>query len=213
MTSLVLVRHGETVHHAENRYTGISDIALTRRGHEQAERLGEWASAAGVTAVVSSPLTRARLTAGPAVERTSASLQVEDRLREVDFGALDGLTAAEAGERYPDEWRAFSRDPVEGRFPGAEDPRDAAARAQTALLEVAERHAGGRVLVVAHSTLLRLTLCRLLGLPLSAYRRVFPMLRNCALNEVRLGGGTFSLLSLNVPVELLALAAQKEAGA
>ena len=63
MTDLVLVRHGETVWHAENRYAGVSDVALTPRGEEQAARLARWARTAGLVAVWSSPLSRARRTA------------------------------------------------------------------------------------------------------------------------------------------------------
>ncbi|MFD0853182.1 phosphoglycerate mutase family protein, partial [Actinomadura adrarensis] len=44
-TTLYLVRHGQTEWHAENRYAGISDVALTETGRDQAERLGRWAAA------------------------------------------------------------------------------------------------------------------------------------------------------------------------
>ena len=44
MTELVLVRHGETEWHADNRYAGRSDVALTPRGHEQAADLARWAA-------------------------------------------------------------------------------------------------------------------------------------------------------------------------
>ncbi len=56
MTSrLLLVRHGETEWHAENRYAGISDVALTEKGLRQAEELGGWAKRRGVDAVACSP--------------------------------------------------------------------------------------------------------------------------------------------------------------
>jgi probable phosphoglycerate mutase len=77
----------------------------------------------------------------------------------------------------------------------------AAARGTDALRRIAAAHPGGRVLVVAHNTLLRLVLCSLLHIPLSEYRRVFPRLRNTALSELRLDGGSAALLSLNVPCE------------
>jgi broad specificity phosphatase PhoE len=57
------------------------------------------------------------------------------------------------------------------------------------------------VLVVAHTTLLRLVLCQLLGLPLSEYRRVFLWVRNCGLTEIHLDGDLVSLLEYNVPIE------------
>ncbi|MGW2515987.1 histidine phosphatase family protein, partial [Streptomyces sp. NPDC001617] len=87
------------------------------------------------------------------------------------------------------------------RFPGAEDPAAAATRGAAALHRIAAAHDGGRVLVVAHNTLLRLVLCRLLSLPLAEYRRVFPQLRNAAVSEIRMDEGVTALLSLNVPCE------------
>ena len=66
MTRIVLARHGETAWHAENRYAGRSDVALTPRGHEQAELLAGWAARAGLSAIWCSPLGRAHETAAAA---------------------------------------------------------------------------------------------------------------------------------------------------
>jgi broad specificity phosphatase PhoE len=59
MTDVLLVRHGETVWHAENRYAGTTDVALTDHGREQARALGGWARDAGLSALWCSPLSRA----------------------------------------------------------------------------------------------------------------------------------------------------------
>ena len=58
---IVLVRHGETVWHAENRYAGSSDIGLTATGQAQAAALGAWAVAVRPDGVVCSPLRRSRV--------------------------------------------------------------------------------------------------------------------------------------------------------
>jgi probable phosphoglycerate mutase len=62
-------------------------------------------------------------------------------------------------------------------------------------------HPNGRVLVVAHTTVIRLALCNLLGAPLGDYRRLYPVIGNCALTEVRMTGRRPALLQFNVPVE------------
>lgn len=55
MTSrLLLVRHGETEWHAENRYAGVTDVALTPKGVAQGAGLGSWAARSGVDAVACS---------------------------------------------------------------------------------------------------------------------------------------------------------------
>ncbi|MFW6060618.1 MAG: histidine phosphatase family protein [Phycisphaeraceae bacterium] len=199
-TTLFLVRHGETVWHAENRYAGRSDIDLTPRGHEQAASLATWARTARLDALWVSPLKRARETAAPAARATALEPRVDDRLRELDFGDGEGRTVGEMERLFPEAVAAYRADPVAHHLPNGEDPRAAAERACAALETIAGAHAGGRVLVVFHNTLMRLTLCRLLGIELGRYRQVFPQVRNVALTQVRMTEAEAALLAFNVPV-------------
>jgi broad specificity phosphatase PhoE len=200
VTHLFLVRHGATVWHTENRYAGRSDVALDPNGYAQAERLAAWASEAELAAIWCSPLTRAQETAAPVVRATGLAPHVDERLREIDFGHIEGKTIAEAEQLYPEEIRRFKADPVTYPMPGGEDPQQAARRAVATLRDIAVAHPGGRVLVVAHNTLLRLALCSLIGIPLPRYRTVFPAIRNGALTEIRLDGENTALLQYNSPL-------------
>ena len=198
---LVLTRHAETVWHADNRYAGArSDIDLTAAGRAQADRLARWAAGRQLAAVVASPVRRAVETARPSAAAGGYRLEVSQDLREVDFGAAEGRTLAEVSADDPEVARRFAADPVGHPFPGAEPPEDAAQRADRALRQVAARHPGAEVLVVAHNTLLRLALCSLLGIPLRHYREVLPRLDNVALTRLRVpvgAHGRCALLSLN----------------
>lgn len=197
MTRLLLARHAETVWHAENRYAGgRSDPELTELGLRQADRLARTAVALGVDAVVSSPQRRAVTTATPAAEALGVPLHQEPNLREVDFGDLEGHLLSEMDAA---EIQRFRHDPEANAFPNAEPLKAAGVRGATALRAIEDQH-HGTVLVVAHSTLLRVTICVLLGLPVKHYRRVFPVLDNVALTEIRLPADPAhpaSLLSLN----------------
>lgn len=199
--TLLLARHGQTVWHAENRYAGTSDVPLTETGYAQAEALGRWAAAHPVDAVWTSPLSRAVVTAEPACRALGLNPSREPDLRECDFGVMEGRTLAQFAQTDPDAAAAFRADPVAHPFPGAEDPAAAAGRGAAALRRIAAAHDGERVLVVAHNTLLRLVLCRLLSIPLGEYRRVFPQLRNAAVTELRADAGHVGLISLNVPCD------------
>jgi len=201
MARLVLVRHGETIWHKEDRYAGSTDIPLSPRGLEQAERLGKWASSAGLAAIWVSPLLRAQQTAAPSERFAGISARVDARLREIDFGRGEGLTNAELRQSLPEAFAGFQSDPVSHHLPGGEDPREVALRAMECLQQIAASYPDGRVLVVTHNTLIRVALCQLLGVALSKYRKVFPTLANGALSEIRLQDGNFSLLSLNLPLE------------
>ena len=201
MTRIVLVRHGETIWHAENRYAGSSDIALTARGEAQARALGEWADAAGLSAIYVSPLKRARATAQAAADRLGLEAVVDPRLRELHFGLAEGLTAQERATRLPGQQAAFEQNPVLNYLPEGENPLAAIVRARAALEEIASTAPGQRVLVVAHNTLIRLVLCDLLGVDPARYRQIFPQLDNVSLTELLFAPGKpHALLHFNVPL-------------
>ncbi len=201
MTHLYLVRHGATVWHAENRYAGTTDVALDPGGYAQAERLAIWASEARLAAIWCSPLNRARETAAPSARAAGLEPRIDERLREIDFGQIEGKTMAEAEQLFPEEIRRFKADPATYPMPGGEDPHQVARRAESALRDIASAYPQGRVLVVAHNTLIRLTLCSLFSIPLARYRTVFPTVRNAALTEIGLADENAALLQYNSPLE------------
>mgnify|MGYP001057629363 CR=1 FL=1 len=184
MTTFFLARHGETQWHADHRYAGVSDVALTRHGLGQAAALGAWAVDAGLDAILASPLDRAMRSAAPSVETTGLPLRIDARLVEIDFGVGEGLTPAELEERYPREWAAFREAPATNALPGGERGRDGIARALAVLDELHEQLPDGRVLIVAHATLLRLLLCELAGIDPDGYRDLFPVLGNCTVTTI-----------------------------
>jgi broad specificity phosphatase PhoE len=202
VTEIVLVRHGETVWHAENRYTGRSEVPLSDGGREQAAALARWAASADLDAVVTSPSGRARDTAEAAAHAAGLVTRVDPRWVEVDFGAGDGLTRDEMAGRFPADLDGFLARPASRPLPGGEPGARAVARAMPAVDDVCGAHPDGRVLVVAHQTLIRLLLCEILGIPLDDYRRVFPRLENVARTVVRPAPpGRAALLALNVPTD------------
>ena len=200
---LLLVRHGETEWHAENRYAGTSDVPLTARGLRQADQLGRWAAALtgtmAIEAIACSPLSRARGTARPAADALGLNPEVVDDLQETYFGWGEGRTIEEMRAEDPEAVRRFREDPQSGALPGSEPPSSAASRAAAALRELAARHPDGTALVVAHNTLLRTALCAMLGIPVGRYRHVFPVLDNAAVTRIDVDGAHTALRSLNVP--------------
>ncbi len=201
MSRIVLVRHGATVWHGENRYAGSSDIELTERGREQARDLASWAVHGDISQVYVSPLGRAQTTARPVAAALGLSPVIDNRLRELDFGEGEGLTSREMRERFPQQYDDFCRNPVEHHLPGGEDPRAAIARGRGALDAIAaETDSRARVLVVTHNTLIRLLLCDLLGIPPCRYRQVFPSLGNVSMTEIVHDEKATALLHFNSPI-------------
>ena len=202
---LALARHGETVWHSNNRYAGGgSDIDLTPKGHRQAHTLAQWCVGFAPDVVISSPVRRAVETAAPCAAALGAQVHIVEGLREVNFGIAEGRTIEELQAADPAMVERFRADPVAHPFPGAEPPQDAADRAASALRLIAQQFDGAKVLVVAHNTLLRLAICRLLDLPVARYRDIFPRLENAAISEMTVHtdpGRVSSLLCLNVRVK------------
>ncbi|MFD9892194.1 histidine phosphatase family protein [Amycolatopsis sp. NPDC059027] len=199
-TRLLLARHGQTEWHAENRYAGSSEVALTAEGLHQAEALAGYARDAKPTALFCSPQQRAIRTMEPTATALGMTPTIVEGLRESHFGIAEGRTREELRETDPVALERFLANPVDGAFPGSEPPAEVAARGVAALREVAAAADGGTALVVAHNTLLRLVLCAMLGIPLRTYRTVFPRVDNVALTELRIDGGNTALLRFNTPV-------------
>lgn len=197
-TTVYLVRHGQTIWHAENRYAGSSDIALTLGGEQEARQLAAWATTSRPDGVYTSSLARARRTAEPSARALDLDPVAHDDLREVDFGQGEGLTRGEMAGRFPEALDAFLRAPAEHPLPEGERGLDAITRARPVVDAIVEEHRGGSALLVLHSTLVRLLLCDLLGIEPNRYRSLFPRVVNCAITTVEVGGTT-ALIGLNVP--------------
>ncbi|WP_327007451.1 histidine phosphatase family protein [Dactylosporangium sp. NBC_01737] len=199
MRTVALARHGRTAWHAPNRYTGRSDIELDAAGVRQAAALARWAADRGFVALASSDLRRAVDTAAAAATTTGLVPAADPRLRELDFGIAEGHTLADLD---PAVAKRFVRDPVTHHFPGGEHPAHAVDRFRAGLAALSERAPDGPVLVVAHSTVIRLVVCAALGLPLAEYRRRLPVLDPTAVTTLRLPAhdAPAALLAYNMPV-------------
>jgi probable phosphoglycerate mutase len=144
---------------------------------------------------------RTMATAQPVSYATGLPIVQRERLREIDFGVAEGRTMPEMDVLDRAATQAFLADPVAGHWPGGDHPAARAADAARDLAEVAADHPGETVLVVAHSTLLRLVLCRLLGIPLELYREAIARPEPAAVSTVRWDGiGQAMLTSFNVTV-------------
>lgn len=201
-TTVVLARHGRTAWHRPNRYTGRSDIGIDEVGEQQAQALAASAPAQGFTSLASSDLVRAVTTLAPTAAALGLTPLVDRRLRELDFGIAEGRTLAEIRAEQPEIVDKFVTDPAVHHFPGGEAPADAMRRSLAGLADLVAADPGGRILVVAHSTLIRLLVCEVLGVPLGEYRRRLPALAPSATTTLRFaaGDGPVALLAYNVPV-------------
>ena len=157
--TLTLVRHGQTTSSARHAYSGRSDIPLTDTGREQAHAAARRLVDADVDAVLSSPLIRALDTARAIADATGAPLTVDERLTEVDYGPIEGLDRAEAGEQIGAAFEAWRADPFGAPVPGMEPLADALQRARDATADALAAYA--HPVIVGHQGILRVVLVAL----------------------------------------------------
>ena len=103
---IAFVRHGETALNRDGRLQGRVDPELSDKGREQAARVATRFAGVPVTAVFASPLLRARQTAAAIAEVTGATVDVDERLIELDYGEWDGKPLAEMRTPRGDLWFA-----------------------------------------------------------------------------------------------------------
>lgn len=158
--TLVLLRHGETPWSSGPvRYSGQTDLELTEEGRRQATRAAALVAGAGIEVVVASPLRRALETAGVIAAAAGCDLRRDERLVEVAYGPLEGLTRGEAGRRLEGDLARWRADPWSYTPQGFEPLADALARVSAALEEVVA--AGRPAAIVSHQGTVRLLLIRL----------------------------------------------------
>jgi len=177
-TRLIVWRHGNTDWNAANRVQGQSDVPLNALGEQQAVDAAELLVRLRPAALVSSDLRRAVDTAAALAALTGLSVKQDERLRERNFGAWQGLTMAEVAETRPDEharWKSGA-DVVGG---GVETLDDLGKRVADAFQSAAESvPAGATVVVATHGAAARQGLGHLLGWPREQLRTL-RALQNC----------------------------------
>lgn len=149
-TRIIAIRHGETAWNVDTRIQGQLDIGLNATGRWQAQRLALTLSDEPIQAIYSSDLLRARETARSIASATGQALQTHVGLRERDFGVFQGKTFAEIEATWPDHaahWR--KRDPLWAP-PGGESLTDVRRRITRTAFELAARHSGEQIVLVAH---------------------------------------------------------------
>jgi probable phosphoglycerate mutase len=188
---ITLVRHGETVANVAGLWQGAGNSGFSPRGREQVKRLAHRLDREHFDLVVVSPSGRAAATAGA----TRFDAESDERWREMELGAWEGLSREEVEERYADDLAAFRAGEDVPAGGSGERASELGARALAAMDSLVERlEDGQRALVVSHGGPVMLVTAALLGLT----RRgpLHPIL-NTAITRVRYADGRYQLTVFN----------------
>jgi len=172
MSFFYMVRHGETDWNREEVFRGRIDVPLNDRGRQQAEAAGRRLAGAGVGAVCTSPLVRARETADIIARACGREVCVEEAFVDMDFGDWQGLALTEVEKRFPEPYQTWSRTPAEARIPGAESLVEVKQRAVAGITALAGRFPEDTLCVVTHRVVSKLVMAWALGLDEAAFWRI-----------------------------------------
>jgi alpha-ribazole phosphatase len=195
---LILLRHGEPEETVHGRCYGRLDPGLSHRGREQMQQAWRLLDNQAPSAIYSSPSRRAvESTALRSIDTPAAA--VDERLREIDFGACEGLTYDEISTRYPQKYDQWMTQPTDVVFPDGESFATMSARVREALEQIRRKHSGETVVTVSHGGVNRVALAQALDLD---PRRIFRLAQVYAcVNVVDYVGGESVVLVMNATVQ------------
>ena len=163
--SIIIVRHGRTEFNAAGRLQGRTDNPLDDVGLAQAEAVATYLAPELLsdTLIVCSPLLRARQTATAIAKGVGASLEIDERWIELDYGAYEGLRQSEVPSHIWREWRNDSNFAA----PQGESLNQVQQRVTDACAELAQRLDGRTAVVVSHVSPIKSAVAWALGVDVS----------------------------------------------
>ncbi|WP_063534289.1 histidine phosphatase family protein [Burkholderia sp. MSMB1589WGS] len=185
---LILIRHGQTPDTVAGRFCGARDPALTALGHRMAIEASRHPALRGVAVVVTSPSLRAQQTARHVADANRVPIVVDERLRELSFGAWEG--------RVPDDvrdepaYRRWADDPAIHAPPGGETGLAVLARVTSAVRDAIA--AFDDVAFVTHKSPIRLLASFYGATPLSRFRLIAGI-HACSVSLIVRDGGDVAL--------------------
>jgi len=179
MTHLTLVRHGQTAWNIEGRWQGHADIPLNITGVEQARLIAAELASSRFTAIYSSDLQRALITAQAIAARQGLTVKTDPGLRELNLGDWEGNLVSEIPTLYPVDWAERLLNPVDSRPSKGESVRDVSQRVIRTIAAICVKNPpDARLVIVSHGLSLAVFLCHIYGWPLSeAFEHIPPNAR------------------------------------
>jgi probable phosphoglycerate mutase len=196
-TNIYLIRHGESEGNRLRFFLGHSDLDLTEKGHEQAERTAEFLDSINADVIYSSDLKRAYNTALHTAKRKGMEIIKSKNLREVFAGEWENRSFDELLIEYKDEYSVF-RDNIGRAHPtGGESVAELQTRFVSELKRIALENEGKSVLVFTHATPIRSTKAAFDGLSLDEMQSV-PWPSNASVTHVECVDGEFSVTAYSI---------------
>ncbi len=203
MTSVYLVRHGETAWNKEEIFRGRIDISLNEIGFREAELVGEYLKGKDIHVIYSSPLLRARETARRIAQVFNLKVRPLEGITDTSFGKWEGLPLKEVQIHDAELYRQWREQPHLVKLPGGESLDEVRVRAMAALEEVIQYHKGMNIVLVSHRVINKVIICGILGIDNSHFWQIGQ--DTAAINLIQYKEGKYILSLLNETCHLKSL--------
>lgn len=165
MTTLILIRHGETDWNVAGRYQGQADPPLNALGRAQVEFVAqELKDKIQIDVLFTSPLKRAAQTAERIADVLGIPLYQDARLMEIHQGDWQTLLRSEIETSYPELFKRWETEPWKITPPGGEHLTQVKTRVYAAVDEIIQRFPNGQIGLVIHRIPIALLKMRYQGL-------------------------------------------------
>jgi broad specificity phosphatase PhoE len=195
ITSIYLVRHGQTAWNKEEVFRGRTDVPLDETGLREAGSAGEYFRPIHIQAIYSSPLSRAWQTAQKIALIRPLPVEPLEGLIDMSFGAWEGHSLREVEETDGDRYRQWRDNPHRVKFPGGETLEEVRVRAMAALEKVIHQHPEQTSVLVSHRVVNKVLICGILGLDNSHFWQIRQDTTAINLIQYRKGNYVLSLLN------------------
>lgn len=195
MTTILLIRHGETAWNREKVFRGTHDIPLNDTGRAQAKLLAGALAGREIHAAYTSPLSRARETAELALTNRGVQPVVCDGLLDFNYGQWTTLSEAEVAKRWPQQYELWRSLPERAVPPGGDTLQAVYDRAFATMERIAADHDGRTVAMFAHRVVNKLLV--LAAMRQGPERFNYVRQDNCCINEFQRVEGGYVIVTVN----------------
>ena len=196
LTTLLIIRHGESTANGNGFFAGHTDISLSERGKEQAENTAKYiVENYAVDKIYSSDLIRAYYTALPLSEKLNIAIIPDKNLREIFAGEWQGKAFDELERDYSESYRIWLNDIGYAKPDGGESTKELSEHVFNCIEKIAKDNDGKTVVVVTHATPIRSLLCKLVNGSLSEMKNV-SWVSNSSLTKIEYQNGTYKVVEI-----------------
>ena len=205
MTTILLIRHGESEANKNNIFAGHYNCELSERGFIQAKKTADFiAESYKIDKIYSSDLKRAFSTGSALADKLGMPIEKRLELREISAGKWDGMIFDEIKNVYSEDFNLWLHDIVNARCTDGESVGELYERVKTELNRIADENDGKTVAVATHATPIRAALTYILYGSLAEMNNA-PWVSNASVTVIRKADGKWSVLETSLDEHLAEL--------